>query len=122
MEPTLATGMLLELKDKGCHVETIVMDDDTSTINRINQCFDEKNQKRSDKNHTRKNITNDLYKLKQSHPSAMSKPTIDYFVSFPFFFLFSFFFFQFLSFVLSFSFYLSFQIKISKSFDTGKSF
>lgn len=78
MEPALATDMLEELKGKGCIVDTIIMDDDTSTLSRINQNFDENMKKRSDKNHTRKNITSDLYKLKLTH-SSLNKQVIDYF-------------------------------------------
>ena len=62
MESALAVKMLKALKEEGYTVKTLIMDDDTTTISRVRKEVDSYIEKKSDRNHVRKNISNELYK------------------------------------------------------------
>ncbi|XP_056009320.1 uncharacterized protein LOC125656697 [Ostrea edulis] len=57
-------SMLLELSESGLIVDTLTMDDDTTTIAKLRSEVDGSIKKISDKNHTVKHFTNKLYKLR----------------------------------------------------------
>lgn len=80
MESALAIDMLRDLQETGCHIKTITMDDDSTTICRIREQVNQSVDKKSDKNHVRKNISNDLYKLQQRHKSSLTQKVIDYLI------------------------------------------
>ena len=77
MEPDMADEMMDKLAAKSISVETIVMDNDSSTVAKLRQ----KNptlKKKSDKNHTKKNIANALYNLRKTHKPLQNSKTINY--------------------------------------------
>ncbi|XP_063412530.1 uncharacterized protein LOC134722744 [Mytilus trossulus] len=78
MEPNLAVEMVQDLQCKGCTVSCIIMDDDTTTLARLKQNINSDIVKRSDKNHQRKNIVSDLYRLHEKHKGKLSTSTISY--------------------------------------------
>ena len=63
MECDMAVSMLKDLEDKNISVETIVMDDDTTTIARARKEVKASLKKKSDSNHAKKHFTNKLYGL-----------------------------------------------------------
>ena len=80
MEPDMAAEMMDKLAAKSISVETIVMDNDSSTVAKLRQ----KNptlKKKSDKNHTKKNIANALYNLRKTHKPLQNSKTINYVIT-----------------------------------------
>lgn len=77
MESDLAMEMVKDLNDNGYTVGAIVMDDDSTTIARLNALIDENIVKISDRNHVKKCLSNDLYKVKEQHKN-LSVKTIQY--------------------------------------------
>lgn len=72
MEPDMASAMLYRMKEDGCEVLTIHADNDSTTAARLrNDC--PSLQKKQDKNHLKKNLTKQLYKLAKDHKQL--KPT-----------------------------------------------
>ena len=60
----MAENMLHNLKDKGFQVKNFVMDNDATTISIARSNFYPNIQRFSDLNHTKKNFTNKLFRLK----------------------------------------------------------
>lgn len=54
-------------------VSTIIADDDTTTISRLRQNVNPAIQKKSDRNHIRKNFSSCLYDLKKKHKSLSTR-------------------------------------------------
>lgn len=63
MEPAMACEMLQGIKDQGNRVQTLVMDNDSTTIARVKATVDPAITKKSDSNHTRKGFTGSLVEL-----------------------------------------------------------
>lgn len=73
MEPDMLVEMLKKTNDKGVPVGTVVGDDDTTGISRVRAEVDRTIEKLSDKNHTRKNITCQLYAIRKNHKELSEK-------------------------------------------------
>lgn len=69
MEPDMAVEMVRNIVKEGTKVAEIIMDDDTTTIHRIQSEVDETITKRTDRNHICKRFTNQLYHLQNKHSS-----------------------------------------------------
>ncbi|XP_052103081.1 uncharacterized protein LOC127736559 [Mytilus californianus] len=80
MEPALAVEMVKDIEEMGYMVNSLTMDDDTTTMARLRQEVDHDVIKRSDSNHFRKNFTGDLLQLHQKHKRNISTSVTDYFV------------------------------------------
>ncbi|XP_053407937.1 uncharacterized protein LOC128559651 [Mercenaria mercenaria] len=78
MEPFLTVNGLLRLKEKGLCVKKLIMDDDTTTFVLAKRSLSDDIEKAGDKNHIIKNMTNELYKIKDKNKN-MSVKTIKYF-------------------------------------------
>ncbi|XP_062608858.1 uncharacterized protein LOC134270633 [Saccostrea cucullata] len=78
MEPFLTVKCLKSLKDKGFDVKKLTMDDDTTTFIRAKKAISPELTKSSDKNHVVKNLTSNLYKLRQGNKN-LSVKIINYF-------------------------------------------
>ncbi|XP_061170664.1 uncharacterized protein LOC133180103 [Saccostrea echinata] len=63
MECDMAVSMLKDLEAKNISIETIVMDDDTTTIARARKGVKARLKKKSDADHAQKHFTNKLYGL-----------------------------------------------------------
>ncbi|CAG2195608.1 unnamed protein product [Mytilus edulis] len=72
MEPALAVEMVKDIEEMGYMVNSLTMDDDTTTMARLRQEVDHDVIKRSDSNHFRKNFTGDLLQLHQKHKRSIS--------------------------------------------------
>ena len=77
MEPDVGVEIVQSIEEKGVRVETLVMDDDTTTMSRIRRELDHKITKWSDTNHTAKHLVSSLYALQKKHKSLTSN-TISY--------------------------------------------
>lgn len=66
MEPDVAETVLKGMEKKGLKVDTLIMDDDTTTLSRI-RSFKPDIVKWSDLNHTKKHLGNSLYSLAKKH-------------------------------------------------------
>ena len=64
--------MVGDMKKQGVTVGTIVADDNTTTMSRLRK-VNPNIQKKSDKNHVKKNISNRLYQLKDRHKKLIPK-------------------------------------------------
>ncbi|XP_056017087.1 uncharacterized protein LOC125673339 [Ostrea edulis] len=60
MEPAMACGMFQDVIDQDQRVQTLVMDNDSTTIARVKATVDPTIKKKSDSNHTRKGFTGSL--------------------------------------------------------------
>lgn len=79
MEPSMAVKILKSIENKGHKVKTLVMDDDTSTNHKVRLEVNADIQKCSDKNHSFKNFTNNLYALqKEKYKRILSAKTISH--------------------------------------------
>lgn len=65
MEQSMVVSMVKKKMDEGVKVSTIIADDDTTTISRLRQNVNPAIQKKSDRNHIRKNFSSCLYDLKK---------------------------------------------------------
>ena len=63
MECDMAVSMMKELQGKNINVESIVMDDDTTTLARARKEVKAGLKKKSHANHAKKHFTNRLYAL-----------------------------------------------------------
>lgn len=79
MESAIAVDIVSHVMELGYRIETITMDDDTTTISRLRSTVDPEIEKRSDKNHVKKNISNSLYNIKKNYKS-LTGTAISYFV------------------------------------------
>ncbi|XP_021373023.1 uncharacterized protein LOC110463022 [Mizuhopecten yessoensis] len=66
MESSMCVSMLKDLQKKGSPVQTIIMDNDSTSIAKARSEVDGSIQKVSDFNHTKKDFTNKLYSLQSS--------------------------------------------------------
>lgn len=77
MEPDMASAMLYRMKEDGCEVQAIHADNDSTTAARLRNDFPSL-QKKQDKNHLKKNLTKQLYKLAKDHKQLKPTETISY--------------------------------------------
>ena len=63
MESDMVIEMVTKQQQEGIEIETIVGDDDATTITRLQKAVKTQIKKRSDSNHVRKNISSSLYAL-----------------------------------------------------------
>ncbi|XP_052212333.1 uncharacterized protein LOC127831382 isoform X2 [Dreissena polymorpha] len=73
MEPDMVTEMIIETAKKGVKVTGIVGDDDTTTAARLKTNVPHMVEKRSDKNHVKKNLANCLYGMQKNFPTLSTK-------------------------------------------------
>ncbi|XP_065944826.1 uncharacterized protein [Magallana gigas] len=73
MEQSMVVSMVKKKMDEGVKVSTIIADDDTTTISRLRQNVNPAIQKKSDRNHIRKNFSSCLYDLKKKHKSLSTR-------------------------------------------------
>lgn len=73
MEPDMVAGIIQDISKKGVETKAIIGDDDTSTIARIHSSVDKNIQKRSDMNHVKKTLSNNLFKLQKICPELTTK-------------------------------------------------
>ena len=78
MEPDVGASLVKELESKGVYVDTIIMDDDATTMARIRANTNHEVNKISDKNHTCKRLKGSLYALQGKH-SSLTGQVIDWF-------------------------------------------
>lgn len=78
MEQDMVVEMMKTCKEKGAVVETIIADDDTTTLARIKQNVNPSIKKKSDKNHVKKNIGNALYSLRNKHKKLQNPKVFKY--------------------------------------------
>ncbi|KAK3090923.1 hypothetical protein FSP39_015740 [Pinctada imbricata] len=67
MEPAMACEMLQGVIDQGHKINTLVMDNDSTTISRVKATVDPDITKKSDSNHTKKGFTGNLIDLSNTH-------------------------------------------------------
>ncbi|XP_052223037.1 uncharacterized protein LOC127838944 isoform X1 [Dreissena polymorpha] len=73
MEPDMVTEMIIETAKKGVKATGIVGDDDTTTAARLKTNVPHMVEKRSDKNHVKKNLANCLYGMQKNFPTLSTK-------------------------------------------------
>ncbi|VDI08997.1 Hypothetical predicted protein [Mytilus galloprovincialis] len=79
MEADTAARLLKILEETtGLQVDTLIMDDDSSTISKVKQALGHDVEKWSDINHSTKSVSNALYTLQKKH-KVFSKDVIGYF-------------------------------------------
>lgn len=79
MEADTAARLLKILEETtGLQVDTLIMDDDASTISKVKQALGHDVEKWSDINHSTKSVSNALYTLQKKH-KVFSKDVIGYF-------------------------------------------
>lgn len=67
MESAMACEMIHSIYDDGAKVDTLVMDNDSTTIARLRATVDSTISKQADKNHTKKGFTSSLFDLINSY-------------------------------------------------------
>ena len=77
MEPSMVVEMVRKANET-VSIGTLVGDDDTTTIARVRADLDESIEKCRDKNHVRKSLANELYKVRDRHKNKLSVKTISY--------------------------------------------
>ena len=77
MEPDMAVQMISNIASKGHTVGTLIMDNDSTTIAKVRE-INPNILKLSDRNHTRKSISNALYSLAKDHSALRNKKTLNY--------------------------------------------
>lgn len=80
MESAIACDLVSSLMDMGYRVNTITMDDDTTTISRLQKNVDPQIKKHRDRTHVKKNFKNSLFDVKDEH-KQLTTDMINYFVS-----------------------------------------
>ena len=60
MESAIAVDLVSNIMELGYRIQSITMDDDTTTVSRLKSTVDPEIEKPSDKNHIKKNISNSL--------------------------------------------------------------
>lgn len=76
MEGSMLVEMLKDVKNKGANIKSIIGDNDSTATKMAKEHFDPNIQKFDDRNHIMKNITNQLYIIKNQH-KELSQKTID---------------------------------------------
>lgn len=79
MEAAIATDLTSRIMELGYRINCITMDEDSTTINRVKTCVDPEIEKKSDKNHIKKSLSNSLYSIKKDH-KLLSVTVINYLV------------------------------------------
>lgn len=77
MEPDMVVEMVKSMESGGVSVSSIVGDEDTTTIHKLHSELGSNITKRSDMNHLKKTVGNQLYELKKRH-KALSPMVISY--------------------------------------------
>ena len=77
MEPDMAVDMIQNIQSTGLSVGTLVMDNDSTTIAKVRE-VNPLIEKLSDKNHTKKSISNALYALSNTHSVLKNRKTLNY--------------------------------------------
>lgn len=77
MEPDMASAMLRNLRTHGYEVNALHGDSDSTTMARLKPEFKEL-KKRNDKNHFKKNLSKEFYKLSQTHKELKTAGVIPY--------------------------------------------
>lgn len=77
MEPDMASAMLRNLWTHGYEVNTLHGDSDSTTMARLKPEFKDL-KKKNDKNHFKKNLSKDFYKLSQTHKELKTAGVIPY--------------------------------------------
>ncbi|XP_056006937.1 DNA polymerase III PolC-type-like [Ostrea edulis] len=67
MEPAMACEMVQNIMDQGEKMETLVMDNDSTTIARLRTTVDPDIKKKADSNHTKKGFTGSLVEMSSIH-------------------------------------------------------
>ena len=78
MEPSVGVELLKKTRSNKAGVSTLVMDDDASTIAHVHREYDEKTVKWSDTNHSKKCLSNALYKLQPKYKKTLTNRVINY--------------------------------------------
>ena len=78
MESSIVVDMVKEINTKDCTIKTLVGDEDATTISHVRSEVDQNIEKRTDKNHLRKTLGNELYSLQKKHKGCLSSRTISY--------------------------------------------
>lgn len=79
MEPDMASSMLCSLQADGYYVKAIHADNDSTTAARL-KCDFPSIEKKQDKNHLKKNLSKQLYKLAKTYKELKKPGTIPYVV------------------------------------------
>ena len=77
MEPDMASAMLRNLRTHGYEVNALHGDSDSTTMARLKPEFKEL-KKRNDKNHFKKNLSKEFYKLSQTYKELKTAGVIPY--------------------------------------------
>ena len=67
MEPDIGVKLIQEVEEKGVRVDTLIMDDDTTTMARVRKEINHPVEKWSDTNHATRGLANNLYNLAKKH-------------------------------------------------------
>lgn len=73
MEPDMVVEMVNKTSEKGVLVTGVVGDDDSTTVSRLRSAVSHKIEKKSDKNHVKKNLTNHLFQLQSNFKVLTTK-------------------------------------------------
>ena len=73
MESDLAVSLLKNTNSEYHHVSTIIGDDDTTTMSKVQKQIPFEVKKQSDINHAKKSLGNDLYNLQKTHKILQAK-------------------------------------------------
>ena len=73
MESDLAVSLLKNTHSENQHVSTIIGDDDTTTMSKVQKQVPFPVKKQSDINHAKKSLGNDLYHLQKTHKVLQTK-------------------------------------------------
>lgn len=77
MEPDMASAMLRNLRAHGYEVNALHGDSDSTTMARLKPEFKDL-KKRNDKNHLKKNLSKEFYKLSQTYKELKTAGVIPY--------------------------------------------
>ena len=80
MEPEVGATIASQLEKKNCKIKTLIMDDDSTTINKIEKTVKHQVKKLSDYNHTKKQLKSKLWKLNTTYKKDMTPAVIGHFV------------------------------------------
>ena len=80
MESAIAVDLVSNIMELGYRIQSITMDDDTTTVSRLKSTVDPEIEKLSDKNHIKKNISNSL--TSRNTPKTLTSSAISYFVKY----------------------------------------
>ncbi|CAC5393417.1 unnamed protein product [Mytilus coruscus] len=76
MEPDVGVSLVQNIEKKGCTLANVIIDDDTTTIARTRSQIDHEVEKWSDMGHTRVQLGNKLYKIKEKYKKDFSTDDI----------------------------------------------